>query len=134
MIGGQPFWRDIDVARVPSAPVQTKPVDPDYVTAAQAIWLVCMLWDVDQNALFSRRRAERLVQARALATWILRTDPAGAISYPKIGRALGGRDHAGIINLHRMAIRLRLEGGEFARTCAAINMDRNSSRETHHGN
>lgn len=134
MIGGQPFWRDIDVAPVPRAPVREEPVDPDYVAAATAIWFVCALWDVDQNALFSRRRADRLVQARALVTWILRTDPAGAISYPKIGRALGGRDHSAIINLHRMAIRLRLEGGEFARTCTAINMERGSSKETHHGN
>lgn len=130
MIGGAPFWRDIDVPRVPRPPLHLQPVDPDYGRAACAVWFVCLLWDVEQNDMFSHRRAERLVHARALVVWMLRTDPAGAVSYPKIGRALGNRDHTTIINLHRMAIRLRLESAQFAQACAEIAKER---KELRHG-
>lgn len=85
-----------------------------------AIRIVAALYGIEENALLSPRRAPLLVEARALVTWVLRTVPSEPLSYPKIGRALGDRHHTTIINLHLMAIRLRLDDTVFACRCDAI--------------
>lgn len=90
------------------------------VSALTAIRLAAVLYGAEENALLSPRREERLVRARALAVWVLRSVPSVPVSYPKIGRALGDRHHTTIINLHVMAIGLRLEDETFARCCTAI--------------
>ena len=131
MMGGQPFWRDIDVPRASALISHAEQLHAVELQeqAAQRGWLIAphmavrlaaTLWNVDELALISHRRAIQLVEARALATWVLRNVPAQPMSYPRIGRALGGRDHATIINLHRMAIRLRLENEMFSKCCRAI--------------
>lgn len=63
----------------------------------------------------SCRKAE-LVEARALFVWIVRHSRP-RVSYPVIGRWLGGRDHSTIINLHMKAIRLRLDDADFELMC-----------------
>lgn len=90
------------------------------VSPLTAIRLAAALYSVEENGLLSPRRAPVLVKARALVTWVLRTIPSVPMSYPKIGRALGDRHHTTIIDLHLMAIRLRLEDETFARCCTAI--------------
>jgi len=84
------------------------------------IRVVAALYSIEETALLSPRREHLLVEARALATWVLRDVPSEPMSYPKIGRVLGDRHHSTIINLHLMAIRLRLEDPAFARRCSAI--------------
>lgn len=64
-------------------------------------------------------RQDRLVTARALATWALRSFGPGQ-SYTSIGRMLGRRDHTTIIALHKKAIRLRLEDAAFEAACQDV--------------
>lgn len=74
------------------------PVDADRVIAA-----VALAFSVPVEALQGRSRARRLVQARCLASWLLRHRvPRSGIqrSYPVIGRLLGGADHSTVI--HRL--------------------------------
>jgi len=71
--------------------------------------------NVDRLALESHRRQAPLVVARALFVWIMRTHRA--VSYPLIGRWLGGRDHTTIIHLQNKAIDLCRRDATFARHC-----------------
>jgi chromosomal replication initiation ATPase DnaA len=138
MIGGQPFWRDIDALRVPVAALledaSGESDGPRFVSAHTAITLASALFNVPRNAILSHRRDPALVRARAMVTWILRTVPVQPMSYPKIGRAMGGRDHTSIMHQHQIAIRLRLEDERFARTCEAICLHFGMSRRLPRGN
>ncbi|RIV82975.1 hypothetical protein D2V17_14330 [Aurantiacibacter xanthus] len=94
----------------------------EQLVTKSTIALVCEAYGIDEHELLSYRRKAILVHSRALAVWLLRTcEPA--FSYPTIGRHLGGRHHTTIINLHRMAIRLRLEDLQFAALCATFTGD-----------
>ena len=66
--------------------------------------------------ILSARRQDKLVRARALAVWGMR-NLCDRPSYPRVGRALGGRDHGTVINLHEKAIHLRLCDRFFAQAC-----------------
>lgn len=101
---GRPFWKG--AARLL--------IDPDVVlSVAQTEF------GVSRAELLSPRRSSDLVVARAFAVWMLRS-LGGPMSYPRIGRAIGGRDHATIINLHRKAIALRLTDPAFRGACERI--------------
>ena len=81
----------------------------------------------------SHRRCEHLIRARAFYVWAMRSLGAPR-SYPKIGRDLGGFDHATMIHLHNRAIFLRLTDVEFAAHCAAQAELFYIAREHIHGN
>lgn len=98
------------------------PEQPRLISPLTAIRIAAALYSVEENDLLSHRRWERFVDARALVVWTLRVIPSEPMSYPKIGRVLGGRDHTTIIDLHRRAIRLRLADETFDRCCDAILM------------
>lgn len=134
MIGGQPFWRDIDVARVPVPLLQLQDDNPRWVSPETAINLASALCNVPRADIVSERRQQEMVRARALVTWVLRTVPVRPMSYPKIGRALGGRDHTSIMHLHQVAIRRRLEDEAFRRSCEAICLHFGLSRRIPRGN
>ena len=119
MIGDAPFWPPLSMV-IPAIRFRPGPAAPRLLSPLTAIRYACVLYSVEENAMLSHRRELRLVKARALVVWALRALPRKAVSYPKIGCALGGRDHSTIINLHRMATRLRLEDAFFARCCQAL--------------
>jgi chromosomal replication initiation ATPase DnaA len=56
---------------------------------------------VEPAALLVPDRRQPLVRARALVVWLLRALPSRPMSYPAIGRVLGGLDHSTVINLHK---------------------------------
>ncbi len=87
---------------------------PDIIMAA-----ACRAFDVGQMALISHHRNGPLVEARAFVVWCLRS-LGKPVSYPKIGRMLGGRDHTTIMSLHTKAILLRMQNAEFATACRDI--------------
>jgi hypothetical protein len=60
------------------------------------------------------------VRGRALVVWLLRTLPSRPMSYPEIGKVLGGMDHQSMIHLHRKAIYLRLRDRVFASACKSF--------------
>ncbi len=136
MIGGQPFWRDQDAIRPVVSALLFEPDEdgPRFVSVHTAIGLAAAMFGVQRHDIISARRHPELVKARALVTWILRNVPVQPMSYPKIGRALGGRDHTTIMHAHQIAIRLRLEDERFARTCRAICIHFGLSRRNRHGN
>ena len=113
---GRPFWKD-------ATPL---PIDPDVVLSIAQTEFGC-----SRAELLSRRRLNGLVNARAFAVWTLRS-LGGPLSYPRIGRAIGGRDHATIINLHRKAIALRLTDPAFRGACERIRGRFNAMREHSH--
>lgn len=129
MIGGQPFWR----TQPEPAPVQSASAQqPGWISPSAVIRIAAALYDIEENELLSRRRNPRFEAARALVAWSLRAIPAQPMSYPAIGRAMDGRDHSTIINLHRNAIRLRLTDLFFGRCCAALRMHFGLTQETSH--
>lgn len=130
MIGGQPFWRDVDVSRVPVLPsfhrAETGVVD--WVSPSGMIAMVCALHGIEQADFFAHRRAMEPLHARAMVVWMLRTIPAEPTNYVQIGRAID-RDRTTAMDLHRMAIRLRLQNERFRRTCEAIRFQFGLPRE-----
>ena len=117
----QPVFVGYDAASKPDMiGLWSPPEQPRILSPLTAIRLAAALCSVEENGILSHRRAERLVDARALVVWMLRAIPSSPMSYPKIGRALGGRDHSTIIELHRRAIRLRLADETFSRCCDAL--------------
>ena len=72
---------------------------------------------VEPAALLVHDRRQPLVRARALVVWLLRALPSRPMSYPAIGRVLGGLNHQTVIKLHRKAIYLRLRDREFGAAC-----------------
>ena len=75
---------------------------------------------LDAGELLLRRREQHLVRGRALVVWLLRTLPSRPMSYPEIGKVLGGMDHQSMIHLHRKAIYLRLRDRVFASACKSF--------------
>ena len=116
----QLHWAGVDFSSRPDSTVISI-IGPRLIVGPfTVVRVVAALYSIEETALLSPRREQLLVEARALATWVLRNVPSEPMSYPKIGRVLGDRHHSTIINLHLMAIRLRLEDPAFARRCSAI--------------
>ena len=92
----------------------------DAVDGAETVKLVrdfvLRRYDIDENALLSKRRQRALVEARAVFVWAVR-HARPETSYPMLGRMLGGRDHSTIISLHRKAVALRLTSPAFETAC-----------------
>lgn len=88
------------------------------VDPAVALAVACRHFGVSPAELVSHRRRDALVQARAFAVWMLRTFGA-PLAYPAIGECLG-RHHSAAINLHMLAIRLRLQDRAFAAACRGV--------------
>lgn len=110
---GRPFWKS----------AEPQPLDPDV-----ALSVAQTEFGVSRAELLSPRRFSDLVVARAFAVWMLRS-LGGPMSYPRIGRAIGGRDHATIINLHQKAIALRLTDPAFRGACERIHGRFHAMRE-----
>lgn len=118
MIGGAPFWRDGDQRHSPLPSLRPVTDRPAWVSPSKVINFVCAIYQIEDTAFFAHRRAEQLVEARAMAVWLLRSVPALPTSYPKIGRAID-RHHTDAMHLHRMAIGLRLTDARFKRVAEA---------------
>lgn len=80
-----------------------------------ALGYVLRCYDIKASELIAHRRAQHLVEARALFTWIVKANRP-RVSYPTLGRWLD-RDHSTVIALHRKAILLRLTDGRFKQWC-----------------
>lgn len=73
---------------------------------------------ISATDLCSHRKPQHLVAARALFVWIVRTHGPDFLSYPEIGRWLGGRDHTTVrhLFLNRAPV-LRERDAAFAELC-----------------
>lgn len=88
-------------------------IEPDV-----AIAVACRHFGVRLGDLKSHRRRQSLVWARAFVVWVLRT-VGEPMPYPAIGERLR-RTHSAAINLHMVAIRLRLSEPAFAAACRGV--------------
>lgn len=64
---------------------------------------------VSHNDLISARRPSHLVAARALFVWIVRTYGPEFLSFPTIGKWLGGRDHTTVLHSWKHTVPLLRE-------------------------
>lgn len=90
------------------APIRLPPAPPGFRVAPRIIAAVEAADGLPPGAIVSHDRHGRLIPARFLAAWLLREH---GLSYPGIGRALGGRDHTTVIHAVRTAD-ARLSAGE----------------------
>lgn len=109
----------------PAAAAATEAVNPDVV-----IGLTCRLFHCNRQALLSTRHNPMLVEARAFATWILRS-VGPRRSYVAIGSILH-RHHTTVIDLHRKAICLRLTKIDFLAACNHVQAAFATLREEAH--
>lgn len=89
---------------VETPPAAPEPAEPNPIldalrarqTIRPMIRAACCACGVTMEELLSLRRAAGIVDARQTAAWLLRT--FSSLSYPAIGRYLGGRDHTTILH------------------------------------
>src|SRR5207248_761904 len=66
------------------------------VSTIQIIEAVSRFYDVSLDDMRGPKRQKEIVKPRQLAMFLLREE--ASLSYPKIGRELGGRDHTTVIH------------------------------------
>jgi chromosomal replication initiation ATPase DnaA len=74
-------------------------------SADQVLGSVAQVCQISTGDLVGRGRQKPLVRARMLATYIFHEAPF-FLSFPDIGRVLGGRDHTTALHLYRRAYQL----------------------------
>lgn len=85
------------VERVAEPFFDREPEQPGLPVSSDAVFAeVCDRFEVTVKALRSRERTAHISRARRVAAYLLRE--LGALSYPEIGSALGGRTHSTIIH------------------------------------
>lgn len=85
--------------------------NPQAVTAADCIKYICMTEGCTKADMLGHSRTYKLAYARQKITYLIRTYTA--LSYPEIGRRLGGRDHSTAIHsVHKISEHVRL--GKYA--------------------
>lgn len=75
------------------------------------------LWGLPRGAVASKVRTRTEVRARQAVCWAIKRYYGDAISFPIIGRALGGRDHSTVIHAIRTADEVRARDADYAAFC-----------------
>jgi chromosomal replication initiator protein len=63
---------------------------------ADVVDKVARYYDIDQASIYEKTRRKEVVKPRQIIMYILRED--FQVSYPAIGKKLGGRDHTTVIH------------------------------------
>ncbi len=66
------------------------------VSVQDVVYVVAQFYNLDHALVFDKTRRKEVVHTRQMAMYILRED--FSISFPHIGRELGGRDHTTVIH------------------------------------
>lgn len=108
---------------------------------SQVIACAAVAYDVPPESLRARDRHQLVAEARGVACWLLRV--IKGLSYPEIGRALGGRDHTTAMASIRKVLRRRKDELLFREFTDALriatearagsDLRTNASAETHQG-
>lgn len=99
-----------------------------------AYWFVQRELGVTRDELLSHRRQAYLVEGRALFVWIVKSFGPADLSYPRIARWLGGRDHSTIQHLYKnKAPALRERNADFATLCDRFAAGFEHLQETYYG-
>jgi len=86
---GEPITRDYIF-------VSTNPLA---VTTADCIKYICLTEGIPKSEIIGRRRTNRVAFARQRIAYLARTYTT--LSFPEIGRRLGGKDHTTILHAYR---------------------------------
>jgi chromosomal replication initiation ATPase DnaA len=97
-----------------------------------AIEFVMTKYEMSIDLLQSKRRSHELAEARALLVWIAKTYRP-QISYPTIGRWLGGMNHSSLIEAHQRANEALQKSRSFARHCEEFAQIMRHRMEVPHG-
>jgi chromosomal replication initiator protein len=88
-MSNQPLTYDLAVQLMDNLAPQRKPCSPDGV-----VRIVALHFNLTPEELTGRGRSQPVAHARHVAMYLLRAE--NGLSYPRIGRVLGGRDHSTI--------------------------------------
>ena len=66
------------------------------ISAEDIAHVVARFYNIDHNLIYEKTRRKEIVKARQIVMYLLREDYS--ISFPHIGRELGGRDHTTVIH------------------------------------
>ncbi len=88
-MSNQPLTYELAVQMMDNLAPQRKPCSPDGV-----VRIVALHFNLTPEELIGRGRSQPVAHARHVAMYLLRAE--NALSYPRIGRVLGGRDHSTI--------------------------------------
>jgi len=79
-----------------------------------AVVLVCQEFNLKPKTLLSRKRAQRIVHPRQLATWLVLK--SSTLSLPAVGRLFGNQDHTTVMYSQRRVEQRRWECPEYRAT------------------
>lgn len=116
-------WDHLAAARDPVAALPR--IEP-----AVAIAVAAAEFGVAGADIIGPAKTWALTPVRAFVVWALRSQNP-PLSYPRIGAAMGGRDHSTAVHFHQHAICLRLRDPAFAGACQRF-AARVAAMEDHH--
>lgn len=73
--------------------------------AESALLVICDSYEIDLDILRFGGKAKAIAEARMVGYWLLRTELH--LSYPEVGRVLGGKDHTCVIHGVRRCVERR---------------------------
>ncbi len=91
---------------------------PATASVHEIVLMAARSWQVSAADIYADRRAAAITEPRFAAVWVART--ALPISLPRIGQAIGKRDHTTILHALRRAERLRHRNPDFRRITDAM--------------
>lgn len=68
------------------------------VSVKEIVRIIADFYNIDESNIYEKTRRKEIVRSRQVAMYILREDYS--ISYPLIGKEMGGRDHTTVIHSH----------------------------------
>lgn len=68
------------------------------VSVKEIVRIIADFYNIDESSIYEKTRRKEIVRSRQVAMYILREDYS--ISYPLIGKEMGGRDHTTVIHSH----------------------------------
>jgi chromosomal replication initiator protein len=101
-----------------AAPEPMNSVLPEPMTMRAICGVVCKHYGINKNDLTSIRRTAPLVRARFVVVYLART--LTPMSYPEMGRRLGGRDHTTVLHAHRRMVALLQTDSDMAALVADL--------------
>ena len=81
---------------------------------------VARYYDIDPASIYEKTRRKEVVKPRQIIMYILREDLQ--ISYPAIGKKLGGRDHTTVIHSCEKIKECLKQGGELEEEISQVRM------------
>lgn len=108
---------------LPSA--MTSPPVNIYLMSAEMLKQTCLAFGISKEEILSHRRTAYTVWARQVCMWLMKTHTT--LSYPSIGRRMGGKDHTSVLAaVRRVESAIKIKGhnvgGDWETALAALRL------------